>query len=766
MFTNRRPMHVCKNSWDRIAFGREQGWRFVRRARKLPGLLITLGGGVLLILGALVCRCSFAAQPAKTTRHVLMLYLEEMTLPAMSRLESNIRQSLVTQHPTPIQFYTEHLDPEVLTDEKIVAEQFAWYQHKYAAADLDLIIIVGFEAYPIPRNFFSGTPMIYCIRSFGRAPLPHPAAVDIDVWVGDEMARTVDAARGMDPHLHEVVVVAGSAATDKAIIAEARRELEPFKSHLKLTYWTDITESELIQRAATLPRDSIIIFTLFLADANGIPMIPRELLSRVSKRSSVPIYAVFDTYIGYGAVGGYIASYEREGQLVGEAAGRILSGEKPEQIHPDVRQANLYMFDARELLRWQMDRNHLPAGSTVMNEPPGIWTRYRWEITSVLVFVALESLALAALLAERVRRKRAQRALSYSEARFRSMYEQAAVGIEQVAPDGRLLMVNPALCQMLGYSESELLNKTVADITDERDKNSEAKLVASLISGERDFYNLEKRYIRRDGAHFWVIITSSAVRRNDKAFLYRISIVRDISDRKKAQDEVEALTGRLITAQEEERTRIAREIHDDFSQRLALLSMQQEKLRQELRDDQVVEREQLSAMTEQVTLLASGLRSLSHELHSSTLEHIGLSAALEDLCDEVSQAHGITIRFVDYGIPENLRSDVALCLFRVVQQGLANVVKHSGAASAAVDISAKSNDLVLHVTDAGRGFDTASAGEGLGLISMRERVHLIGGRLNISSKVGLGTELTAVVPVERAIDKEKEHMQSAGKEVQ
>jgi PAS domain S-box-containing protein len=315
-----------------------------------------------------------------------------------------------------------------------------------------------------------------------------------------------------------------------------------------------------------------------------------------------------------------------------------------------------------------------------------------------------------------------------------------------VSLDGCVLMANPALCRMLGYSESELVGKTIAEIIGGEDETHKA-LANSLVSGELDSYSVEIRAVRRDGSYLFASVTSSAVRGSDNSFLYRISIIHDISDRKKAEQEVKGLTGRLITAQEDERCRIARELHDNACQQLALLGIRQEKLRQGLHDDQVTQQSELKGMKEQVGLLVSDLRSLSHELHSSTLEHVGLSAALEDLRDEVSEAHGITVHLIDNGVPADLRSNVALCLYRVVQQALANVVEHSGAAGAEVEIGAGPTHMMLRVVDAGRGFDAVSAPRGLGLISMRERVHLVGGTLDIRSGVGQGTVLTVTVPI-------------------
>jgi signal transduction histidine kinase len=284
----------------------------------------------------------------------------------------------------------------------------------------------------------------------------------------------------------------------------------------------------------------------------------------------------------------------------------------------------------------------------------------------------------------------------------------------------------------------------------------------SVVAGERDAYQLEARYLHSSGADVWAHVTSSAVRNAAGDLLYLISVIQDITEQKQAEESVRTLSGRLIIAQEEERARIAREIHDDFTQRLALLRIEQEQLQRQLHEDQTSQRARLVAMSEQVTGLTSDLRRLSHELHSTTLEHIGLSAALSDLCTEFSQAHDIHITLCAHDLPADLPPHLALCLFRVAQQALANVVTHSGADRAEVDVRSEHSRLVLRVTDAGCGFSPALAKRGLGVVGMRERVRLVGGTLHIDSQLGRGTELTAVVPLPHAEENSRRQAQAGG----
>jgi PAS domain S-box-containing protein len=241
-----------------------------------------------------------------------------------------------------------------------------------------------------------------------------------------------------------------------------------------------------------------------------------------------------------------------------------------------------------------------------------------------------------------------------------------------------------------------------------------------------------------------------------------LSIVRDITERRRAEEairqrqaalrqshaQVRDLAGRLIRAQEEERRRLARELHDDLSQQLAALAMAVSAL-QQCAGAATGEGERLPGLRQRIDSICGTVRDLSHALHPAVLEHAGLAAALETHSVEFSRRHGIPVALaVDEGL-EPLAGDVALCLYRVVQESLHNVAKHSGAAGASVTLARHSGELRLRIEDPGSGFDLENARrqEGLGLVSMEERVHALGGTLRIETRPGAGTRLEVRLPL-------------------
>jgi signal transduction histidine kinase len=216
-----------------------------------------------------------------------------------------------------------------------------------------------------------------------------------------------------------------------------------------------------------------------------------------------------------------------------------------------------------------------------------------------------------------------------------------------------------------------------------------------------------------------------------------------------SERELRLLTGKLFQAQEIERRRLARELHDDLNQNLALLSVELDVLRQSPPDTATQLSGRLQTLSTKVKQLSSSVHGLSHQLHPSKLEQLGLVAALRSLFKELSQTHSLPIEFAAEDVPDDLPSDAALCLYRIAQEGVGNAIKHSVGTGARVELRGKPGSILLRIADDGVGFDpSAVRGKGrLGLVSMRERIQFIGGTLSIDSRPSGGTRIDAWIPL-------------------
>jgi PAS domain S-box-containing protein len=224
-----------------------------------------------------------------------------------------------------------------------------------------------------------------------------------------------------------------------------------------------------------------------------------------------------------------------------------------------------------------------------------------------------------------------------------------------------------------------------------------------------------------------------------------LAIVRDVTDAKRATQLNRELAGRLIASQESERRRIARELHDDVSQKIALLMIGID----QLANRYPAERPEFRKLSEASGEIASDLHNLSHELHPSKLQALGLLSALGSLCRDVSQQRNVTVRFAHGTVPGDIDSDVSLCLYRITQEALHNVARHSEAEEAEVYLTADCDQLTLRVADSGVGFDLQRVHAGLGLVSMRERAALLRGQVAVETSPGHGARIEVRVPMRR-----------------
>jgi len=259
---------------------------------------------------------------------------------------------------------------------------------------------------------------------------------------------------------------------------------------------------------------------------------------------------------------------------------------------------------------------------------------------------------------------------------------------------------------------------------------------------------MQYRLRRHDGEYRWLLDIGVPRFNTDGSFNGYIGSCVDVTENKLAEEAISGMSRKLIEAHEEERTRIARELHDDVNQRIALVGIGLGKIVQDLAESDIEVRRRIQEAQERLTHLGRDVQNLSHRLHSSKLEYLGIVVAARSFCRELSEQHNVDIEFSNADMPEHMPPEIALCLFRVLQEALQNAVKHSGGSRFTVELRGAPDEIRLTVSDTGVGFDrkAAMSDRGLGLISMQERVHLVKGELSIESKPNFGTTIRARVP--------------------
>lgn len=344
-------------------------------------------------------------------------------------------------------------------------------------------------------------------------------------------------------------------------------------------------------------------------------------------------------------------------------------------------------------------------------------------------------------------RKQSEQMLRQNEERLTLALEAAGAGTwDWHVPTGEMNW-SPATHRMFGDQTGER-PPSFQSFLDRVHPADRERVAATMTEAmERgSSYETEFRVRGYDEIDRWVMGKGKALR-NGKP-LRMLGVFVDFSERHRTEQMLLDLGGRLINAHEQERARLSRDLHDDVAQRVALFTAELGVLRRHLAQAEPDIQDQVNRISAEATRIGTELHRFSHELHPARLEHLGLEKSIRSLCRDIADAHRLEVQVDIIGGPVALASDTALCLYRIAQEALHNVVKHSGASQATVGLKTSGQDVVLSIADDGVGFDSAAAPQkdALGMISMRERARLVHARLDVSSRPGAGTTVEVRVP--------------------
>jgi PAS domain S-box-containing protein len=551
------------------------------------------------------------------------------------------------------------------------------------------------------------------------------------------------------PATKNVFVVVGGGPLGRFWRGVLGRESSQFVERLQFIWADGMPYASLLQRAATLPPRSVVFFTsTFEADADGATYSTERVLADLRARANAPIFGLLSAEFGHGTVGGRLIDIDALSRTTADVVFRILQGTTPALIKTPSRPAAPPVFDWRELQRWGIREDRLPAGSVVLFREPGVWDRYKWPIVGSVAALVAQSLLITGLLVSRVKRWRAEQSLRESEGRFRVLANSAPVMIRTSGVDGLATDFNVPWLDFTGRDLAAERGNGWLDGVHPDDVATAVETRRRAFE-RRSPYRMEYRLRRADGEYRWLLDSAQPRLTPGGAFAGFIGSAIDITDLKAARATLSSLNRRLMEAQEQERTRLARELHDDVCQQMTVLALNLRRLGESIPEGEADARQQARDLHGEVTALAAQVNGLSHGLHSSKLDILGLAPAAETFCKEVSSRSGVIVEFTHENVPTTVPPDIALNLFRVLQEALANAAKHSGASRCDVSLRGTNDHLRLAVRDQGKGFDTeaAMATSGLGLVSMQERLKLVNGCVVIDSKPGVGTTIRATVPL-------------------
>jgi PAS domain S-box-containing protein len=370
--------------------------------------------------------------------------------------------------------------------------------------------------------------------------------------------------------------------------------------------------------------------------------------------------------------------------------------------------------------------------------------------------VSVMSVTLAGAMAER---RRSEKELSEAEARFRTIFEQAAVGVALIeTATGRYVRVNNRYCELLGFAAGEMIQTTFQSLSHPEDLPQDLDYMKKLIAGHIREFTLERRYYRRDGSIIWVNLTVSPMWRPNEKPEHHIAVIQDIVKRKEAEaalrtanSQLKQLSREMIRIRDSERRHLARELHDEVGQSLAALRINLQLLRT-AGDDR--ERDQCR-VNDSVTIIdhiLEEVRDLSFSMRPPLLHEAGLAPALRSYFEEQSARTGLPIDFAGSMDGEPIPPEVSLALFRIAQEALTNAIRHSQAQRIFVTLDQHSDRIKLVIADNGSGIQARTPERvqqrpRLGLLGMEERTALLGGAFTVQSSPGGGTVISVHVPL-------------------
>jgi len=690
-----------------------------------------------------------AAEP----KQVLLLHSFGWNFQAEGAFGDYLRTDLAEKSPYPLDPYEVLLEIARFSDGERDEAFVGYLRGLFATHPPDLIVtLVSPAARFIQRHrqdLFPSTPVIFAAldaRAIKDATL---TANDTMVPVSTDQRAMIENILRTLPGTTTIAVVTGDAPIERFWVKELRQVVQPFENRIDFIFLNELSFADILMRVAALPPRSAIFYGDLVVDAQGIPHRQEEVLARLHAVAKAPIFGQYDYQLGGGIVGGPLLSVQALSRKTAEVAAQILAGASPGDIKTPAQKLGEPEFDWRELQRWGVAEANLPPNSTVWFREPTLWEQYRWYILAAAGFSGLQGILIVGLLLNRLRLRRAHDRLRTSE---------EGMSLAAIAAKLRFWVWDIPRDEVRAsasdwssgnwYSAQPVHFDQFIDIVHSDDRTSLRKAVRGALEGDGQ-YETEYRVMSPDSTVRWIAARGRIeFDPNGKPMQLR-AISIDITERRRAEDEARDLNGRLITAHEDERARLARALHDDVTQRLALLAIDAGHKEKGLGD--TIAGQAMRSIRHDLVQLSEDVHALSYALHPAILEDLGLIEALKAECARFGAVEGIPTSFrATEGVDQPIWA-LSLCLYRVAQEALRNVARHSSATSIEVELRAVGGGFELVVRDNGVGFDPIrkQARPSLGLAGMRQRLSLVGGELLIDSAPGVGTSIVARAPLKR-----------------
>jgi PAS domain S-box-containing protein len=499
---------------------------------------------LVIVVVPLLCTSPSEANHHRTQRHVLLLHSYHKGMTWVDDITTSVTSTLKKSNPD-IEFHVEYMDTKRVIGDEHLRNLYTEYRYKFSRQKFDAVVVADDTALRFALKYynylFPGAPVVFCgINNLEPGMLDnHPQFTgileDVDV---DE---TLKIALALHPAARRVYIINETSESGKGLHKAIAKAMTPFSDRASFTFLENYTIEELATLVARLPSDSIILRSAFWVDKAGHTL-PNERVSieAIDRHAVVPEYSLWDFYMGLGIVGGKLVSGTAQGECAAQLVGRILRGEKPSAI-PVVKQSpNRLMFDYLQLQRFGIKRSALPAGSVIINEPLPFYAINK-TITWIGALFTLVVSCFSILLVLNIRsRKRTEKSLRESKERLKGIFETSQAGIFLCETGGKLAFCNSRLAEMLACDTEELSGTNYNDYLHETEKTTVDNVLQRLLTGGTEHVAMKQHFVSKDGTDFWGYVSASRLDGDDGGLKTLVGVITDISELKRATDELEA----------------------------------------------------------------------------------------------------------------------------------------------------------------------------------------------------------------------------------